>query len=50
MSELSGKQEGSHSTLDSNLASHQAASGSILSIPEDPFLTESFLLDVAQIN
>ena len=36
--------------MDSVLASHPAAPGSILAIPEDLFLTEINYLDVAEIN
>ena len=39
MSSLAG---GPHSTMDSVLASHPAALGSILGIPEDLFLTEIY--------
>ena len=35
--------------MDSVLASHLAALGSILGIPEDSFLTERCTLDVAEI-
>ena len=36
--------------MDSVLASHLAAQGSILGVPEDFFLTEINSLDVAEIN